>query len=61
VLFVHGGGEGTYEEDKRLVASLRYVLGAAYDVRYPKMPNEDAPWRCVASRRKRGDARPKRC
>jgi predicted alpha/beta hydrolase family esterase len=43
VLFVHGGGEGAYEEDKRLVESLRDALGAAYDVQYPKMPNEDAP------------------
>lgn len=44
VLFIHGGGEGAYEEDGRLAASLRNALGAAYDdVRYPKMPDEDAP------------------
>jgi predicted alpha/beta hydrolase family esterase len=43
VLFVHGGGEGAYEEDRKLAASLRDALGAAYDVRYPKMPDEDAP------------------
>jgi uncharacterized protein len=43
VLFVHGGGEGAYEEDKKLAANLRDVLGAAYDVRYPKMPDEDHP------------------
>lgn len=36
VLFIHGA-EG-YEEDKKLAADLRDVLGAAYDVRYPKMP-----------------------
>jgi uncharacterized protein len=41
VLFVHGGGEGAYEEDRKLAADLRDVLGAAYDVRYPKMPDED--------------------
>ncbi len=41
VLFVHGAGG--YEEDKKLVASLRDALGAAYDVRYPKMPDEDSP------------------
>jgi predicted alpha/beta hydrolase family esterase len=43
VLFVHGGGQGAYEEDKKVAASLRVTLGAAYDVRCPKMPNEDSP------------------
>ena len=43
VLFVHGGGEGAYEEDKKLAENLRDVLGAAYDVRCPKMPNGDNP------------------
>ena len=43
VLFVHGGGRGAYEEDKKLAANLRNVLGAAYDVRCPKMPDEDRP------------------
>jgi predicted alpha/beta hydrolase family esterase len=43
VLFVHGGGEGAHEEDKKLAANLRDVLGAAYDVQYPKMLNEDRP------------------
>lgn len=43
VLFVHGGGRGAYEEDKKLAANLRDVLGAAYDVRCPKMPDEDSP------------------
>ena len=43
VLFVHGGGEGAYEEDKKMAASLREALGAACDVRCPKMPNEDRP------------------
>ncbi|MGI8911386.1 MAG: RBBP9/YdeN family alpha/beta hydrolase [Rubrobacteraceae bacterium] len=43
ILFIHGGGEGAYEEDKKLAASLRDVLGAAYGVRCPKMPNEDSP------------------
>ncbi len=41
VLFVHGAGGD--EEDKKMVASLRDKLGAAYDVRCPKMPNEDSP------------------
>ncbi len=43
VLFIHGGGQGAYEEDKKLAASLRDVLGAAYGVRCPKMPDEDSP------------------
>lgn len=43
VLFIHGGGEGAHEEDKKLAASLQDVLGAAYEVRCPKMPDEDSP------------------
>ena len=43
VLFVHGGGEGAYEEDKKLAENLRDVLGTAFDVRYPKMPDEASP------------------
>jgi uncharacterized protein len=43
VLFIHGGGDGAYEEDKSLAASLQDALGAAYDVRCPKMPDEDRP------------------
>lgn len=44
VLFIQGGGsEGAYDEDARLVASLRETLGAEYVVRYPKMPSEAEP------------------
>jgi hypothetical protein len=43
VLVVHGGGQGAYEEDEKLAASLREALGDAYDVRHPKMPDEDRP------------------
>lgn len=43
VLFVHGGGEGAYEEDRKLAASLQDALGAGYEVRAPEMPNEDSP------------------
>ncbi len=43
ILFIHGGGgEGAYEEDGILVASLQNALGAAYAVRYPKMPLEES-------------------
>ena len=27
LLFVHGGGEGAYEEDRKMAASLREALG----------------------------------
>jgi uncharacterized protein len=43
VLFIHGGGEGAYEEDKKMAAGLRDALGAAYEVRCPLMPGEDRP------------------
>jgi predicted alpha/beta hydrolase family esterase len=43
VLFVHGGGEGAHEADEELAASLRNALGGGYDVRSPKMPDEDNP------------------
>ena len=43
VLFIHGGGEGAYEEDKKLATSLGGALGATYDVRCPKMPHESSP------------------
>ncbi len=41
VLFAHGAGEGAYEEDGLLVASLRDALGPSYEVRYPRMPLEE--------------------
>jgi predicted alpha/beta hydrolase family esterase len=45
VLFIQGAGEGAYEEDKKLAASLRNGLGPAYEVHYPAMPDEDnAPY-----------------
>jgi len=43
LLFIHGGGEGAYDADGKLVASLQDALGAEYNVRYPKMPNEERP------------------
>lgn len=42
-LFVQGGGEGAYAEDKLLVKSLKRALGPSYDVRYPRMPDESNP------------------
>jgi pimeloyl-ACP methyl ester carboxylesterase len=44
VLFVQGGGAGTHDEwDNRLVESLARALGEGYEVRYPRMPDEDDP------------------
>jgi len=43
VLFIQGGGEGAYDADALLAASLRDALGSSYEVHYPKMPNEDEP------------------
>jgi predicted alpha/beta hydrolase family esterase len=44
ILFVQGGGKGTHDEwDDKLVDSLARALGARYEVRYPRMPNEADP------------------
>ena len=44
VLFVQGGGARAHDEwDDKLVDSLRRELGPSYEVRYPRMPNEDDP------------------
>jgi pimeloyl-ACP methyl ester carboxylesterase len=44
VLFIQGGGAGAHDEwDDKLVAGLRRELGDGYDVRYPRMPDEDDP------------------
>lgn len=44
VLFIQGAGERVHDEwDHRLVESLRRELGAGYDLRYPRMPDEGDP------------------
>lgn len=44
LLFVQGGGARVHDEwDDKLVESLRRELGPSYEVRYPRMPNEDDP------------------
>jgi predicted alpha/beta hydrolase family esterase len=54
VLFIHGAGEGAFEEDGLLVASLQNALGRAYEVHYPKMPEHDsatyADWKAPIER-----------
>ena len=52
ILFVQGGGSDVHDAwDSKLVESLRGALGAGYDVRYPRMPNEADPaldaWRPI--------------
>ncbi|MFG3577670.1 alpha/beta fold hydrolase [Micromonospora chersina] len=44
ILFIQGGGAGTHDEwDDKLCDSLRRELGDGYEVRYPRMPDEDDP------------------
>jgi predicted alpha/beta hydrolase family esterase len=44
VLFIQGAGAGVHDEwDHKLFASLRRELGAGFDVRYPRMPEEQDP------------------
>jgi pimeloyl-ACP methyl ester carboxylesterase len=44
LLFVQGGGAGTHDEwDDKLVERLDRELGPGYEIRYPRMPNEDGP------------------
>ena len=44
ILFIQGGGAGAHDEwDDKLVESLRRELGAGYEIRYPRMPDEDEP------------------
>ena len=40
VLFVQGGGQGAYNEDAALAASLERALGGEYEVHFPRMPDE---------------------
>ena len=45
ILFIQGGGghDAHDQWDDKLVASLRRELGRDWDVRYPRMPDEDVP------------------
>ncbi|MDQ0638903.1 putative alpha/beta hydrolase family esterase [Pedobacter sp. W3I1] len=44
VLFIHGAGEGGYEGDVELVASLRKALGTVYKIHFPKMLTDEEPY-----------------
>ena len=41
VLFIQGGGDGGYEADEALVASLRENLGKEYQLNYPKILSDE--------------------
>jgi hypothetical protein len=41
LLFIQGGGDGGYQEDAKLVASLRTLLGANYEVHYPRINSDE--------------------
>jgi uncharacterized protein len=43
ILFIQGGGEGAYKEDKKLAVYLKNALRERLEVSYPKMPNEKDP------------------
>lgn len=42
ILFIQGGGNGGYEADANLVASLQKALGADYEISYPRMQTDEA-------------------
>lgn len=55
LLFVQGGGAGVHDDwDNKLVDSLGRELGPGYEIRYPRMPDEDdpsyAPWKAALER-----------
>ena len=44
ILFIQGGGADVHDAwDNKLVASLKRELGEGFEVRYPRMPDEDEP------------------
>ena len=42
-MFIQGGGEGAYKEDKKLSLYLQDALGKSYDINCPEMPDENDP------------------
>lgn len=43
IIFIQGGGQGAYDADKKLAIHLQDLLGPAFDMLYPRMPNEEEP------------------
>lgn len=55
LLFIQGGSAGAHDEwDDKLVDSLQRELGPGWDIRYPRMPDEDNPhyaaWKLAIAR-----------
>jgi uncharacterized protein len=42
ILFIQGGGEGGYEADTELVASLQAALGKGYAINYPEIKSDES-------------------
>lgn len=42
ILFIHGGGEGGYTEDRNLVSSLKNELDDSYTFHYPQIRSDEA-------------------
>ena len=42
ILFIQGGGDGGYEADKALAASLQNALGKGYDINYPEIQSDES-------------------
>jgi uncharacterized protein len=42
ILFIQGGGEGGYEADKELVASLQKALEKGYEINYPEIESDES-------------------
>jgi len=42
ILFIQGGGEGGYEADAKLVASLQTSMGSDYEIKYPEIKSEES-------------------
>jgi len=42
IFFIQGGGNGGYEADEKLVASLRSALGPAYEINYPQIISDES-------------------
>ena len=42
ILFIQGGGNGGYEADAKLAASLRSTLGSSYELKYPQMISDES-------------------
>lgn len=42
IIFIQGGGDGGYEADRELVASLKTSLGKEFNINYPRMQTDES-------------------